>query len=143
MFNRKGHCNIRPKLIYQQKTPIKKAKPVYQKTKKTCEPVNTCYLVNNMFKVWYISMMPINHNMFRYTLWYINIRCKKKTYVRKHQNCQLIIPNMCWYISLGTMVFCDNDSPNVVCHDKSSVVITGLIVVAGVKKIKSYINECD
>ncbi len=31
MLNRKGHCYIRPKPIYQQKYLIKKAKPVYKK----------------------------------------------------------------------------------------------------------------
>ncbi len=34
MLNRKGHCNIKPKPIYRQKTLIKKAKPVFKKEKK-------------------------------------------------------------------------------------------------------------
>ncbi len=33
MLNRKGHCNIMPKPIYQQKTLIKNAKPVLEKIK--------------------------------------------------------------------------------------------------------------
>ncbi len=34
MLNRKGHCSIRPRPIYQQKTLIKKVKPVLIKKKK-------------------------------------------------------------------------------------------------------------
>ncbi len=56
MLNRKGHCDIRPKPIYQQKTLIKKAKPVLyiKKNKKII-----IQLINGFTRVHRPAMPPV------------------------------------------------------------------------------------